>query len=47
LVRVLPDWTPLTKYGSPITAVATPERMQLLRNRALLAYLRERLTGTV
>jgi DNA-binding transcriptional LysR family regulator len=47
LVRVLPDWTPLTKYGSRITAVATPERMQLLRNRALLAYLRERLTGAV
>jgi DNA-binding transcriptional LysR family regulator len=43
LLRVLQDWTPVTKFGTRITAVATPERMQLLRNRALLAYLRERL----
>jgi DNA-binding transcriptional LysR family regulator len=47
LVRLLPDWTAVTKYGSHITAVATPERMRLLRNRALLAYLRERLSGAV
>jgi DNA-binding transcriptional LysR family regulator len=47
LVRLLPDWTPVTKFGTRITAVATPERMQLLRNRALLAYLRERLAGAV
>jgi DNA-binding transcriptional LysR family regulator len=45
LVRLLPDWTPMTKFGTRITAVSTPERMQLLRNRALLAYLRERLGG--
>ncbi len=47
LVRLLPDWTPVTKFGTRITAVCTPERMQLLRNRALLAFLRERLAGAV
>lgn len=45
LVRLLQDWTPVTKFGTRITAVATPDRMQLLRNRALLAFLRERLDG--
>lgn len=43
LVRVLPAWTPQTKFGTCITAVATPERMRIARNRALLAFLRERL----
>ena len=42
LVRVLPDWSPLTRYGTHITAVATPERMRLSRNRALLEFLRQR-----
>jgi DNA-binding transcriptional LysR family regulator len=46
LVRLLPQWTPVTKYGSRITAVASPDRMVLLRNRALLEYLRERLATT-
>jgi len=43
LVRLLPDWTPLTKFGSRINAVASPDRLRLLRNRALLAFLQERL----
>lgn len=43
LVRLLPDWTPVTKFGNTINAVATPERMQLTRNRALLDYLRAQL----
>lgn len=43
LVRVLPAWTPLTKFGTLITAVATPERMRLPRNQALVAFLRQRL----
>ena len=43
LLRVLPDWAPQTKFGSVITAVATPERMRLLRNQALLAFLRQQL----
>ena len=41
LLRLLPDWTPVTKFGSRITAVAAPDRLRLLRNRALLAYLQE------
>ena len=43
LVRLLSDWTPVTKFGNTINAVATPERMQLTRNRALLDYLRSQL----
>jgi len=42
LVAVLPDWTPQTKFGTTIFAVAAPERMRFARNQALLAYLRER-----
>lgn len=41
LVRVLPAWTPQTKFGSLISAVATSERMRLLRNQVLLAFLRQ------
>lgn len=43
LVRVLADWTPVTKFGMHINAVATPDRMRLKRNRALLDYLRGKL----
>ncbi len=39
LQRVLPDWTPHTKFGTQIMAIATPERMNLSRNRALLEFL--------
>jgi len=41
LVRVLPAWTAQTKFGSLISAVSTPERMRLLRNQMLLAFLRQ------
>jgi DNA-binding transcriptional LysR family regulator len=41
LVRVLPAWTPQTKFGALISAVATPERMRLPRNRVLLDFLRQ------
>ncbi len=41
LVRVLPSWVPQTKYGAGITAVASPERMRLARNQALLAFLQQ------
>lgn len=37
---VLPDWTPLTKFGTRITALTTPERLRVGRNRALLDFLR-------
>lgn len=43
LVRVLPGWTPDTRFGTRITAFATPERMRFSRNQALLAFLREQL----
>jgi hypothetical protein len=43
LVPVLPGWAPQTKFGSRISAVATAERMRLLRNQALLGFLRQRL----
>jgi DNA-binding transcriptional LysR family regulator len=39
LVRVLPDWTPITRFGTRIAAVAAPERLALARNRALLRWL--------
>jgi DNA-binding transcriptional LysR family regulator len=39
LVRVLPEWTPLTKFGSHIVALITPERMNFSRNNILLDYL--------
>ncbi len=45
LVRVLPAWTPQTKFGSLISAVATPERMRLLRNQMLLDFLRQQLAN--
>jgi DNA-binding transcriptional LysR family regulator len=40
LVRLLPGWTPVTKFGTQIIAVATPDRLRLLRNRALLEHLK-------
>lgn len=39
LVRILRNWTPVTKFGTHITAVATPEKMRTARIRALVAYL--------
>jgi len=39
LVRVLPGWTPLTKFGSQIVALITPERMNFSRNKVLMDFL--------
>ncbi|MFM1991583.1 MAG: hypothetical protein RJA99_4540 [Pseudomonadota bacterium] len=39
LVRVLPDWVPVTRFGTRIVAFATPERLALARNRTLLRWL--------
>ena len=44
LVRVLPGWTPQSKFGSLISAVSTAERMRLQRNQVLLGFLRQQLT---
>lgn len=41
LRRVLPDWTPQTRFGTRITALAVPERMRFVRNQALLGFLRQ------
>ncbi len=41
LARVLPGWTPQTKFGTLISAVSTAERLRLPRNRVLLAFLRQ------
>lgn len=43
LVEVLPDWLPLTKFGTHISAVVPPERLLLARNQVLVTFLRERL----
>ena len=43
LVQVLERWTPVTKFGNQITAVATPDRMRIVRNQALLEFLKDRL----
>ena len=45
LQPVLADWTPQTRFGNTISAMATPERMRLVRNQGLLAFLREQLGG--
>ncbi|MGH8819874.1 MAG: LysR substrate-binding domain-containing protein, partial [Rhodoferax sp.] len=39
LVRVLPGWTPQTRFGNLITALVPPERMRLPRNRVLVDFL--------
>lgn len=41
LVVVLDAWTPQTKFGAHITAVASPERLRFARNQALLRFLQE------
>lgn len=45
LARVLPDWTPVTRFGTRIVAVAAPERLALARNRALLRWLQAQLAA--
>lgn len=42
LQQVLRDWSVLTKFGSQISAVATPERMRLARNQVFLEFVRRR-----
>lgn len=42
LVQVLPGWVPQTRFGNLVTALVTPERMRLPRNRELLAFLAQK-----
>ena len=41
LVRVLGEWTPVTRFGTTITALAAPERAALARNEVLLRFLQQ------
>lgn len=45
LKTVLGNWTPQTKFGTQITAVSTPERMRLARNRAMIEFLQTAIGG--
>ena len=45
LTHVLERWTPLTRYGTQVTLLATPERMRIARIRALATFLQQRLQG--
>ncbi|MEZ5592476.1 MAG: LysR family transcriptional regulator [Gammaproteobacteria bacterium] len=42
LQRVLPAWTPVTKYGYQITAGVAPDRIGFSRNQAFLSFLKQR-----
>lgn len=42
LERVLPAWTPITRFGNYIQAVGPPERWRLPRNQELINFLAER-----
>jgi hypothetical protein len=42
---VLERWTPLTRYGTQVTLLATPERMRIARIRALATFLQQRLAA--
>ena len=43
LVQVLPRWTPITRYGTQVKMLATPERLRIARIRALGNFIRQRL----
>lgn len=45
LQRLLPEWTPQTRFGQRIVAVAAPDRIRYSRNQALLRFLQQRLQG--
>jgi DNA-binding transcriptional LysR family regulator len=45
LVAVLPDWTPVTKFGDQITAVIAPDRVGFARNQAFLKFLKSRMSN--
>lgn len=45
LVKVLARWTPITRYGTQVTLLATPERMRHARIRALASFVKQRLAS--
>jgi DNA-binding transcriptional LysR family regulator len=42
LVSVLKEWTPVTKFGTQISAVLAPDRIGFSRNQAFLKFLKGR-----
>ncbi len=42
LKRILPEWEPITRFGTNITAICPPERFLLPRNAALMQHLADR-----
>jgi DNA-binding transcriptional LysR family regulator len=47
LVRVLPDWTPVTRFGTEIIALIMPDRARIRRHRVLVDFLVDRRSGAV
>jgi DNA-binding transcriptional LysR family regulator len=43
LLPVLRQWTPRTRFGTEITAVTTPERLRVARNRSFIGFLQQEL----
>ena len=41
LVQVLPQWTPITRFGTRITALCPPERERTAAQRRMLTFLTE------
>jgi DNA-binding transcriptional LysR family regulator len=39
LIKVLPDWTPQTRFGNQITLMAPPDRMRVLRNKVFIDFV--------
>ena len=39
LIRVLPAWSPKTRFGDQITAMAPPDRMRILRNKVFIDFI--------
>ncbi len=47
LVRILPQWTPVTRFGNQITAVVAPDRIRFSRNHSFINFLKQRLGKSV
>jgi DNA-binding transcriptional LysR family regulator len=45
LVQVLERWAPITRFGTQVTLLATPERLRIARIRALATFLQQRLSA--
>lgn len=43
LVKLLPAWEPVTKFGTGIAALSTPERLKLARSKAFISFLKRTL----